>query len=212
MQRKQSAEEAADFAAQTAAGQAIAAEIAAEKALQKEIAKKKALRRQQAVDRAVRSSVSAGNLPDLVDRVEDDDDDSSMDSGEREMINQTTELVTMRDVEVQQRLGEQRRQETLRMEHEDINSYVRETYDKREALWKVQRRQELEDFYRPPDAPGPLTAMGKNGFRAVLPDLIFRPMSGPGGGGGGGGRGGGLSPRRKTMREMVQERPKNQFT
>ena len=210
MQRKIEAEEGAARRAEEEARQALIDEIAAEKVRAKELAKRKAHRRQQALEKATQAMHQSGKGGDSPkadpttssgDRMstrdltggedgvgvgvgvgDEDDDDFSVDSAERDIINQATELATMREMEIQQRLIEQRRKETVRMEHEDIFSFMRETHDKREKVRKIQRRQELEDFYRPPLQGTGMHLMNKNGtqpLRAVLPDLILRPTPAP---------------------------------
>ena len=195
MQRKIEAEEGAVRRAEEAAHQALLDEIAAEKLRAKELAKRKAHRRQLALVRAtqamqlsgkggdspkVDTTAIGGDLHGADDGLggDEDDDDFSVDSAERDIINQATELATMREMEVQQRAIEERRKETVRMEHEDIFSFMRETHDKRETLRKIQRRQELEDFYRPSMQASGMHLMSKNGtqpLRTTLPDLILRP-------------------------------------
>ena len=205
MQRKIEAEEGAARRAEEEARQALIDEIAAEKVRAKELAKRKAIRRQLALERATMAMHVSGKGGDSkadattsgMDRAstkdtsggddgvlggDEDDDDFSVDSAERDIINQATELATMREMEIQQRLIEQRRRETVRMEHEDIFSFMRETHDKRETLRKIHRRQELEDFYRPPMQASGMHLMSKNGtqtLRATLPDLILRPAPNP---------------------------------
>jgi hypothetical protein len=105
----------------------------------------------------------------------------------------------MRDAELQQRAVELRRQETRRMEHEDIFSFMRETHDARELLRKEQRRRELEEFYRPDETA---VALAQRATRAQLPDVMAsRPAPGAH-----------LSPGKRLARDLLHQRPKGQFS